>query len=355
MVLRRLMRSFGTGPKSPRNLSREEASQAFTAILNGAESDALVASFLVTLRWKGVTTEELMGMAMAARAQSRIPCAGMSGLVTVAPPQDGHDTIPPLEVAAGLVAAAAGARVLIVSDRCVPPRRGLTAANVLEGLGLSMTWDSTEAEDWVTKAGFATVSVAGLCPPILSLRKVRGDMEIRTPLSTLEKLIAPSGSAMLIGAQRGPVLGAAVEVLKGLGHRRGVALQGPEGSVVPFVTKRTRGIELDGDHLVSVTVEPTDFGLEDVAEPELPLFGPAEDGQGSSDNPVLCQSAADLTRAVLSGEPGPARHATLLSAALMLKACSRCMTIAEGVDAATSALDSGAALERVSRLQSLIT
>ncbi|MBL6756571.1 MAG: hypothetical protein ISQ11_09195 [Planctomycetes bacterium] len=354
MVLRRLMGSFGTGPKSPRNLSREEASQAFTAILNGSESDALVASFLVTLRWKGVTTEELMGMAMSARAQSRIPCMGMSGLVTVAPPQDGHDTIPPLEVGAGIVAAAAGARVLIVSDRCVPPRRGLTAANVLEGLGLSMTWDSTEAEDWITKAGFATVSVAGLCPPLLSLRKVRGDMIVRTPLSTLEKLIAPPGSAMLIGAQRGPVLGAAVEVLKGLGHRRGVALQGPEGSVVPFVTKRTRGIELDGDHLVSVTVEPADFGLDGSVEPELPLFGPAEDGQGSSDNPVLCQSASDTVQAVLAGEPGAARNATLLSAALMLKACGRCMTIAEGVDAATSALDSGAALERVARLRSLI-
>jgi anthranilate phosphoribosyltransferase len=217
-----------------------------------------------------------------------------------------------------------------------------------------MTWDSTEAEDWITKAGFATVSVAGLCPPLLSLRKVRGDMIVRTPLSTLEKLIAPPGSAMLIGAQRGPVLGAAVEVLKGLGHRRGVALQGPEGSVVPFVTKRTRGIELDGDHLVSVTVEPADFGLEDTSEPELPLFGPAEDGQGSSDNPVLCQSASDTVQAVLSGEPGPARKATLLSAALMLKACGRCMTIAEGVDAATSALDSGAALERVARLRSLI-
>ena len=101
-------------------------------------------------------------------------------------------------------------------------------------------------------------------------------------------------------------------------------------------------------------MEPADFGLEDAAEPELPLFGPAEDGQGSSDNPVLCQAASDLVLKVLEGEHGPARKATLLSAALMLKACGRCMTIAEGVDAATSALESGAALERVARLRSLI-
>ena len=355
MVLRRLMRSLGAGSKHPRNLSREEAAQAFTAILNGAESDSLVATFLITLRWKGVTTDELMGMAMAARAQSRIPCVGMNGLVTVAPPQDGHETIPPLEVAAGLVAAAAGARVLLVSDRCVPPRRGLTAANVLEGLGLSMTWDPSEAEDWIVKAGFATVSVAGMCPPLLALRKVRGDMVIRTPLSTLEKLIAPQGAAILIGAQHGPVLGTAVEVLKGLGHRRGVALQGLEGGVVPYVRKRTRGIEIDGDHLVSVTVEPADFGLETAHDPELPLFGPMEDGLGASDNPALCKAAADATAAVLAGEHGPARNATLLSAAMMLKASGRCLTIAEGVDAATGALDSGGATERVERLRSFLS
>lgn len=348
------MRSLGTDMRA-RNLSREEASRAFASILSGSESSALVASFLVTLRWKGVTTEELMGMAMAARAASRIPCAGMSGLVAVAPPQDGHDTIPPLEVAAGLIAAAAGARVLIVSDRCVPPRRGLTAANVLESLGLSMTWDPSEAESWVAKTGFAAISVAGICPPLLALRKVRGDMIIRTPLSTLEKLIAPPGAAMLIGAQSGPVLGTAVEVIKGLGHRRGVALQGLDGGVIPSVTRRTRGIEIDGDHLLPVTVEPADFGLDAPDNPELPLFGPAEDGQGASDNPTLCETAGAVTESVLAGDLSPSRNASLLAAALMLKATGRCLTIAEGVDAATHALDSGAAAERVKMLRSLLS
>ena len=353
MVLRRILSSIGSS-REPRNLSRDEASRAFASILSGAESTALIASFFITLRWKGVTTEELMGMAMAARAASRMPCVGMSGLVAVMPPQDGHDMLPPLEVAAGLIAAAAGARVLIVSDRCVPPHRGLTAANVLESLGLSMTWDPTEAESWVAKAGFAAVSVAGLCPPILGLRRVRGDMVIRTPLSTLEKLIAPPGCSLLIGAGRGPVLGTAVEVLKGLGHRRGVAIQGLDGGVVPAVTKRTRGIELDGDHLVPVTVEPRDFGLDAAENPEVPLFGPADEGLGAADNPALCAAAGDVTRGVLSGEHSPARKASLLSAALMLKATGRCLTIAEGVDAATHALDTGAASERVERLRSLL-
>ena len=69
-----------------------------------------LAAFLTALRWKGVTVEELTGFAEAARSQARLPCAGMPGLVTLCPSHDGQDHHPPLEVAAGLVAAGAGAR-----------------------------------------------------------------------------------------------------------------------------------------------------------------------------------------------------------------------------------------------------
>ena len=142
------MRVLGADPKEPRNLTREEAFRAFGAILGGGESEILTGAFLISLRWKGVTVEELMGFAQAARAQAKIPCQGMEGLVCLCPQHDGHERFPPLDVCAGLIAAAAGARVLILSDRCVPPRRGLTAASVLEAMGLSMTWDPSEAEDW---------------------------------------------------------------------------------------------------------------------------------------------------------------------------------------------------------------
>ena len=354
MVLRHLLRVLGNDPKETRNLSREEAARAFGSILGGGESEVTIAAFLTALRWKGITVQELTGFAEAARAQAKMPCQGMPGLVTLCPPHDGHDTVPPLEVASGLIAAAAGARVLILSDRCVPPRRGLTAASVLEALGLSMTWDPSEAEDWVAKGRFAAISVAGLLPGMLPLRRVRGDMVVRTPLSTLEKLMAPSGSAVVLGAQEGPVLGTAVEVIQALGHPRGAALQGIDGGVVPSVRKRTRGIELTDGHLVPLAVEPADFGLEAREEPELPMFGPPEEGYGTADNPALVRMAGEVTRAVLGGEAGPARNATLLGAAVALKVSGRCLTLAEGVDAATSSLDSGAASAVLENLRGLI-
>jgi len=355
MALRHLIRLLGSSAKDASNLSREDARRAFDSILRGAESDVAIATFLISLRWKGITVEELTGFGDACRMHARLPCTEMEGLVCVSPPHDGHEQHPPLDVASGLVAAAAGARVLIVSDRSVPPLRGLTAANVLEHLGLAMTWDPTEAEDWVAKGRFAPLAISGILPALLELRRVRRDVGVRTALSTVEKLLAPPGSAVVLGAQGGPVLGRAAEVVQALGHERGIVIQGIDGGVNPSVRRRSRGIELSGHHLVPVTVEPDDFGLGARSEPELPMFGPPDDGLGAADNPALVESAGEVTRSVLEGETGPARNSTLLGAAVILKASGRCLTLAEGVDAATAALDSGAARDSVAYLKSLIS
>jgi len=193
--------------------------------------------------------------------------------------------------------------------------------------------------------------VTGMLPALMNLRRVRGDVTIRTPLATVEKLLAPTSASVVLGAQGGPVLGGAVEVIQSLGHPRGIAIQGPEGGVIPSVRKRTRGIELAEKHLVPINVEPQDFGLEHESEPELPLLSPPPDDQGTGDCAQLVQCVGDVTQAVLAGEHGPARNATLLGAALILKASGKAMTLAEGVDAATSSLDSGAAREVLMRLR----
>jgi anthranilate phosphoribosyltransferase len=354
MSLRDHLAVIAPSQRNLRNLTRAEAYDAFEAILGRSEPDVTVAAFLVALRAKGATVDELAGFAQAARDRATLTCVDMPGLVCVSPRICGADQTPPLEVAAGLIAAGAGARVLLNSDVNVPPVRGLTAANVLDHLGAGMTWDPAEAEDWVARTRFGCIAVSGMLPPMMNLRSVRESVGMRTALSTVEKLICPPGAAVLVGTQSGPVLGVAVEVMQILGHRRACAIQGVEGSATPSVRRRTRGIELAGDHLVSLTVEPEDFGLSCGGEPELPLYSPPPPGQGAGDNPGLVQAAGEINAAVLAGQAGPARNAALLGAALILKAGGRCMTLAEGVDAAVSSLDSGqasAVLEGLRELQ----
>lgn len=353
MSLRDYLAIIAPSQRDLRNLSRKEAYSAFDAILGRTESDATVAAFLVSLRAKGATVDELAGFAQAARDRANLSCVDMPGIVCVCPRVCGADQSPPLEVASSLIAAGAGARVLLNSDVNVPPVRGITAANVLEHLGAGMTWDPSEAEDWVAKARFACIAVSGMLPPLMNLRSVREGVGMRTALSTVEKLICPPGAAVLVGAQSGPVLGVAVEVLQTLGHPRACAIQGIEGSTTPSVRKRTRGIELAGEHLVSLTVEPEDFGMSCTLEPELPLYSPAPPGQGAGDNPGLVKAAGEMNALVLAGEPGSARNAALLGAALILKAAGRCMTLAEGVDSAVASLDSGQATAVLKRIREL--
>lgn len=353
MILRDLLRVLGSNRRDGRNLTADEARDAFATILEGNESEVRIGAFLIALRWKGVTVEEYVGFARAARDKATIPCRGLEHLVCICPPHDGFERHAPLEVASGLIAAAAGARVLVISDRCVPPRRGLTPASVLERLEAPMTWDPSEAESWVVKARFAAISATGMLPAWLGLRRVRGDLGVRTALSTVEKLVAPPSAALLVGAYSGPVLGTAVETIQGLGHPRGIVVQGLEGGVIPSVVRRSRGIELVEGCQVPLSIEPGDWGLGAEADADLPLFLPGDEGQGPADNPSLVQSSADQVAAVLCGQAGAARSAALLGAALALKAAGLCMTVSDGVDRATSALDSGEASAVLARVREL--
>jgi anthranilate phosphoribosyltransferase len=190
-----------------------------------------------------------------------------------------------------------------------------------------------------------------MLPALLGLRRVRGDVGVRTPLSTVEKLIVPDTAALLLGSNPGPVLGLAAGTMAGLGHTSGIAIQGVGGGIIPSLTRRTRGVEVAGVHQVPLSVEPSDFGLNGNENPELPMYGPPEEGQGPGDNPALVRAAGEMTQSVLRGEPTPARNATLLGAAVILKAARRTMTLAEGVDAAMKSLESGSARAVLDKLK----
>lgn len=352
MILRDLLRVLGSSDRRDgRNLTHEEAFRAFSTIFDGEESEIRIGAFLIALRWKGVTVEELTGFARAARTRAKIPCEGMSGLCCLCPPHDGADFDPPLEVAAGLMAAGAGARVLLVSDRGVPPRRGVTAGDALDRLGIPLSWDGSEVEDQIERFGFSSIAAPAILPALLELRRVRSEVGVRTPLSTIEKLIVPASASVVTGAQHGPVLGIAVETIASLGHPNGIVIQGMGGGLVPNLKRRTRGIELAGEHQVPLTVEPADFGLACSDNPELPMYGPPEEGQGTGDNPHIVRAASDINEAVLHGEAGPARNAAILAAAVILKSAGRAMTLAEGVDQAVKSLDGGAALDVLGRMR----
>ena len=286
------------------------------------------------------------------RDAAKTPCVGMDGLVTVCPPQEGNDALPPLEVAACMIAAGAGARVLLLLDVNVPPKRGVSAANVLQRLDLGLTWDPNEAEDWVAKTRFAAICAPGMIPARSRTCATCVATSVCARRSRRSSSCSrPQSSSVVLGARPGPVLGTAVEVMQTLGHPSGMAIQGIEGGVVPTLRKRSRGIHLDGCHQVPITIEPADFGLSCDHDAELPMFGPPDEGFGTADNPEIVRAACEENQAVLAGQHGVARSHALLTAAILLRTLGLAPTIADGVAKATESLDSGAASEVLVRLR----
>jgi anthranilate phosphoribosyltransferase len=334
---RDLLQIVGSGRRSARNLTRDEAERAFTSLLSGEATDVQAGAFLTAMRWKGETAEELAGFARAARALARLPATEAEGVVCLGIPQEGHDRTPPLEASAAIVAAACDVRVFFVSDRSHSPDGGWTAADALEGLGGGFTDDAAHAADLLGRPGLAALSTNACLPGLRKLDRVRAELETRNSLHTVEKLLHLPGRPVLVGAAGGPVLAIAADVVRALGHERAVVVQGPDGSVVPSLVGPTRGIEVDGASLSHLAIDPSDYGFRRPKEPRLAQPGP--DG------------VAAAIRGVLLREAGAARNASVLGAALILYTAGVVGSLSEGVGRAAAAIDEGKALAVLDELR----
>jgi len=337
VAFREFLQIVGGGRRSARNLTKEESERAFALLLSGEATEIQAGAFLTAMRWKGETAEELAGFASAARAIARLPSSERDPIVSLGVPQEGRGRTPPLEAAAALLAAACGVRVFLVSERSASPVGGWTAADAFEGLGGGFTEDPAHATEMLASPGFAALS-AGMClPGLRRLDRMRAELEARSALHTVEKLLCIPGKPALVGAAGGPVLAIAADVMRALGHERAVIVQGPDGSIVPSLVAPTRGIEVEGASLAHLVIDPADYGFRRPKEPRLSQPGP--DG------------AAATIRGVLLREAGAARNASILGAALILYTAGVAGSVADGVGRATAAIDEGKALAVLDELR----
>ncbi|MBL8899323.1 MAG: hypothetical protein JNM84_16930 [Planctomycetes bacterium] len=338
MILREFIKVLGTNRREGRNLTCEEAETAFARILEGEGSDVQVGAFLMAMRWKGETVDELVGFTRAARAMAKIPSTFLPDAVAIGSPHDGKRGSPPLNGPAGIVAAACGVPLLQVTDPAPPGSGRLTSADMLRALGAGWCDCPEHAEGQWNGLGYVALSARALLPGLDRLRLVRSELGVRVAVHTIEKLILPRSAAAVVGVHKGPNLGLAAEVLHQLGHERGFVVQGVEGGTDPFVSQTTQRVEIDGGRLIHSPMVPSDYGVDEAEEPQLEVADAA--------------AAARLAEALLEGrEFGPARSAMLLGAAQLLVAGRRASSLADGVDRARVAVDRGEARAKLQELR----
>jgi len=319
------------------NLSSEEARQAMLAILTGEATTPQIAAFLIGLRTKGETAEELLGFARAMREKALRVNASVDSeplLDTCGTGGDGGATFN-ISTIAAFVVAGAGVRVAKHGNRSLAS--GCGSADILEALGIHISISPEQVGKAIRDIGIGFLFAPLFHPAMKHAQAARLELKMRTVFNLLGPLTNPAGATrQLIGA---PSLAAAelmAEALAGLAPERAFVVHGSDGLDEVTTTGLTTVFEVTGDRVRCLAWEPADFGVERASAAALA-------GGDRAKN-------RDIAIAVLGGERGPRRDIVLVNAAAALLAAGLAADSREAMLQAADSVDSGAARHKLDRL-----
>ncbi len=318
-----------------KNLSREDTRRVMDTIMSGEATPAQIGGFLVALRLKGETADEIAGAAEAMRAHVVPVTPKRDDLVdTAGTGGDGGKTFN-ISTAAALVAAAAGAGVAKHGNRSVSSLSG--SADVLEQLGFNLDLSPEQIAQSIDELGFGFMFAPSHHPAMKHAGPVRKELAARTVFNVLGPLTNPAGArAQVVGVYSAALVPVIADVLAKLGARRAFVVHGAGG---------IDELSPSGPNLVCEVVDGDVHRREiDPEELGIPRCDPAELRGGSA------EENARQIRDVFAGAAGGRRSAVLLNAAGAIAAGGHADDLADGLDAARAAIDSGAAGERLEQL-----
>jgi anthranilate phosphoribosyltransferase len=320
-----------------RNLTEAEAMAVMTEIMEGNATPAQIAAFIVGLRMKGETVEEITGCARVMRDKAtfiRTP-AGSTPVDTAGTGGDGAHTFN-ISTTAAFVAAGAGVVVAKHGNRAASSRCG--SADLLEALGVNITLEPAGVEAAIREVGIGFLFAPALHGAMRHAVGPRREIGVRTIFNILGPLTNPARSQhQLVGIYDGALTAMMAMVLHNLGGKRAFVVHGSDGLDELTTTGATTVSELRGGKVETYTVHPGDFGLP-VASLEALRGGDA-------------QFNAELTMRLLRGEDMPQRGIVLLNAAAAIAAGTEDQSIADCLPLAQRALDSGEALTKLEQLR----
>ena len=319
-----------------RSLDRSQARAVMASIMRGEATAAQIGGFLVALRLKGETVEEIAGCADAMREHALPVRPAREDLVdTAGTGGDGARTFN-ISTAAALVAAAAGAGVAKHGNRAVSSASG--SADVLEALGFALELPPERIARSIDELGFGFLFAPTHHPAMRHAAPVRRELATRTIFNVLGPLTNPAGArAQVVGVYAPELVRTIADVLAALGARRAYVVHGAHGIDELSPAGPNLVCEVADGRVVERELDPrAELGVPRCAREELRGGRPEEN--------------AALIRDVFAGADGGRRDAVLLNAAGAIAAGGHANDLREGLAYAREAIDSGAAGERLEEL-----
>ena len=311
-----------------RDLSSQEMIAVMRQIMTGEATDAQIGGFLIGLRMKGETVDEVVGAATVMRELSARVHVDVGHLVdTCGTGGDASGTFN-ISTAAALVAAGAGANVAKHGNRSVSSASG--SADLLEAAGVKLDLTPEQVGRCIEKTGIGFLFAPAHHKAMKHAIGPRREMGVRTIFNVLGPLTNPAGAKnQVIGVFDDRWVEHAARVLGELGSRHVMVVHAADGLDEISIGDETHVAEYRDGKIENYTIKPEDFGLERANLNRIRV--------GSID------ASLNMIRGVLENEPGPAQDIVALNAGAAIYVAGVAANLAEGVERAQTAIANGAA------------
>ena len=317
------------------DLSHDSAFDVMLSIMSGKFNDAQIAGFLMALRAKGETVDEIAGFANAMREK-------MVSVPLVSPAIDmcgtGGDARGTFNIstAASFVVAGAGVKVAKHGNRSMTSQSG--SADVLQALGIAINRPGENSVEDIEKTGLGFLFAPAYHPAMKHAVGARKALAVRTVFNILGPLCNPANvKAQAMGIFHLDLTEVQVNVLKVLGSTDVMVFHGRDGLDEISTTTTTKISQMrNGGNVNTFDFDATDLGISQVTLFDL-QGGKPEENSG-------------IIKAILKGKTGPKRDIVLLNAAAGIVVGGKAQTLEEGLKLASESVNSGAALHVLNQL-----
>jgi len=365
-LMRSAIQRVATGPELSKNLSRDETRAVMHALLDGSADPVQAAVYLIGLRMKRETTDELQGVMDALQDCTDRVQASVDDIVAIADPYNGFNRTLQGSVFVLPVLAACGVNAYSHGVELGGPKFGVTHHTIIKALGGDPLRSTNSIAERLANPdiGWGYLDQRTMCPALHQLNELRARIVKRPVLSTTEVLVFPiegtSKTHLITGYVHKPYRDTYCMLARHVGYDSLLLVRGTEGGIIPsfrapaHVIRYGEGVKHnEGVNYQELDLELTemdllrDYRAADIPEDML-LANTDEHPVGMKwDIDALSALCAEQGRKALSGQSGALHDAAVLGAALIMWHMGKEQSLSKAADKARAVIASGEALQRL--------
>ncbi|PAE34849.1 anthranilate phosphoribosyltransferase [Bacillus sp. 7884-1] len=282
------LKEVARGKRGSKDLDYHQTKEVAQAIINGDATDAQIAGYLIALRLKSESPEELLAFVHAFGDHSEKLESTQLPIIDLASPYNGRNTFMG-SIPTAILMAEHGLPVFLHGSDALPPKYGVAMKEILARIGVDISLNAASLLKTITEAGIAFASTEEFSNSLGKLRKIRKELGVRTLLNTVEKLLnLANAESIMMGAYHRTAINKIAPIFKGLSYKNVYVVQGMEGSEDLPVHRNSFIFKITENEMKSSIVNPEEFGL---LAPEM-----------DKDIKLTAKEQSDITMAILSGE-----------------------------------------------------